>query len=147
MSRIDPAKVAAMIEDSKHSSAAPAPLASSSIDPIAPQISIEEFSKVDLRIARVVAAAQVEGADKLIQLTLDIGSETRNVFAGIKTAYDPSVLVGRQVVMVANLAPRKMRFGVSEGMILAASGGEPGMNMAMFLIQPDDGAQPGMRVK
>ena len=147
MSRIDPAKVAAMIEDSKHSSAAPAPLASSSIDPIAPQISIEEFSKVDLRIARVVAAAQVEGADKLIQLTLDIGSETRNVFAGIKTAYDPSVLVGRQVVMVANLAPRKMRFGVSEGMILAASGGEPGTNMAMFLIQPDDGAQPGMRVK
>lgn len=144
MNRIDPVKVAAMMEDSKPSSAASASTMNNP-DPIAPQISIEDFSKIDLRIAHVVAAALVEGADKLVQLTLDIGSETRKVFAGIKSAYDPSVLVGRQVVMVANLAPRKMRFGVSEGMILVASGGDA--DTGLFLIQPDNGAEPGMRVK
>ena len=90
-----------------------------------------------------MAAEHVEGADKLLQLTLDIGSEKRNVFAGIKAAYDPASLVGRQVVMVANLAPRKMRFGISEGMVLAAGpGGED-----IFVLSPDHGATPGMRVK
>jgi methionyl-tRNA synthetase len=107
------------------------------------KISIDDFGKVDLRIARIVSAESVEGADKLLKLRLDIGAGTRTVFAGIKSAYDPSTLVGRLTVMVANLAPRKMKFGLSEGMVLAASGESPGI----FLLSPDSGAQPGMRVK
>ena len=106
-------------------------------------ISIDEFNKIELRVARIVNAEQVEGADKLVKLTLDIGEGTRTVFAGIKTAYTPESLKGRHTVMVANLAPRKMRFGVSEGMVLAASGDGAGI----FLVCPDAGAQPGMRVK
>ena len=106
-------------------------------------IGIEDFSRIDLRIARITAAEEVAGADKLLQLTLDVGSETRTVFAGIKSAYDPAKLVGRLTVLVANLAPRKMKFGVSEGMVLAASGDGPGI----FLLAPDAGAAPGMRVK
>lgn len=107
-------------------------------------ISIDDFSKVDLRIAKIVNAEHVEGAEKLLQLTLDIGEEkTRTVFAGIKSAYDPSTLVGRLTVMVANLAPRKMKFGLSEGMVLAASGESAGL----YILSPDSGAQPGMRVK
>ncbi len=106
-------------------------------------ISIDDFAKVDLRVARIVAASHVEGAEKLIKITLDLGTETRTVFAGIKSAYDPATLAGRLTVMVANLAPRKMKFGVSEGMILAASGEGPGI----FLLSPDSGAQPGMKVK
>jgi len=90
-----------------------------------------------------VNAESVEGADKLIKLTVDVGGETRTLFAGIKSAYDPAQLVGRLTVVVANLAPRKMRFGTSEGMILAASGEEPGV----YLLSPDSGALPGMRVK
>ncbi|HJU22728.1 MAG TPA: methionine--tRNA ligase [Casimicrobiaceae bacterium] len=109
-----------------------------------PQISIDDFNKVDLRIARIVAAEAVEGADKLVKLTLDIGEDRpRTVFAGIKSAYAPETLVGRLTPMVANLAPRKMRFGVSEGMVLAASGDGPGVH----LLAPDSGATPGMRVK
>lgn len=110
---------------------------------IAPTINIDDFSKVDLRIVKIVNAEHVEGADKLLKLTLDLGGETRTVFAGIKSAYDPEQLKGRLTVMVANLAPRKMKFGVSEGMVLAASGDGPGV----FLLAPDSGAQPGMRVK
>jgi len=106
-------------------------------------IGIDDFSKVDLRVARIVKASTVEGADKLLQLTLDIGSGTRQVFAGIKSAYDPASLVGRMTIMVANLAPRKMRFGVSEGMLLAAGPG----GADIFLLSPDQGAEPGMRVK
>ena len=109
-----------------------------------PTISIDDFSKVELRVARIAKAEHVEGAEKLLKLTLEIGGETRTVFAGIKSAYDPTALEGRLTVMVANLAPRKMKFGLSEGMVLAASGDEgPGI----FLIAPDSGAQPGMRVK
>ena len=109
-----------------------------------PVISIDDFSKVDLRIAKIVNAEHVEGAEKLLKLTLDIGEEkTRTVFAGIKSAYDPETLVGRLTVMVANLAPRKMKFGLSEGMVLAGSGEAPGI----YLLSPDAGAQPGMRVK
>ncbi len=110
-----------------------------------PFISIDDFTKVDLRIARIVSAEHVEGAAKLIKLMLDIGEpQPRQVFAGIKSAYDPATLVGRLTVMVANLAPRKMKFGMSEGMVLAASGeGNPGL----FILGPDAGAQPGMRVK
>ncbi|VAW69438.1 Methionyl-tRNA synthetase [hydrothermal vent metagenome] len=115
----------------------------SSIEPIAPEIEFEDFAKIDLRIARIVKAEHVNKADKLLQLTLDIGDETRNVFAGIKSAYAPEDLQGKLTVMVANLAPRKMRFGMSEGMVLAAGpGGED-----LWILNPDDGAQPGMRVK
>jgi len=106
-------------------------------------ISIDDFNKLDLRVARIARAEQVEGADKLLKLTLEVGAETRTVFAGIKSAYAPEKLEGRLAVVVANLAPRKMKFGVSEGMVLAASGDEPGI----FLISPDSGAKPGMRVK
>jgi len=107
-------------------------------------ISIEDFSKVDLRVAKIVKAEHVEGAEKLLKLTLDIGEErSRTVFAGIKSVYDPEKLQGRMTVMVANLAPRKMKFGLSEGMVLAASGEAPGL----FILSPDDGAQPGMRIK
>jgi len=107
-------------------------------------ISIDDFTKVDLRIARIANAEHVEGAEKLLKLTLDIGEEKpRQVFAGIKSAYDPATLVGRLTVMVANLAPRKMKFGMSEGMVLAASDERGGP----FILSPDSGAQPGMRVK
>ena len=112
--------------------------------PIAETISIDDFSKVDLRVARIVNAEHVEGAEKLLKLTLDIGEEKpRTVFAGIKSAYDPEKLKGRMTVMVANLAPRKMKFGLSEGMVLAASGDAPGL----FILSPDEGAQPGMRIR
>ncbi|MDK9723503.1 MAG: methionine--tRNA ligase [Sterolibacteriaceae bacterium MAG5] len=111
-----------------------------------PFISIDDFSKVDLRIARIANAEHVEGAEKLLKLTLDLGTETRTVFAGIKSAYDPATLVGRLTVMVANLAPRKMKFGLSEGMVLAASDPD-GKSTGLFLLSPDSGAQPGMRVK
>jgi methionyl-tRNA synthetase len=107
------------------------------------QITIDDFNKVDLRIARIVTAEAVEGADKLLKLTLDVGSGTKTVFAGIKSAYDPEKLKGRLTVVVANLAPRKMKFGVSEGMVLAASGDGPGI----YILSPDSGAEPGMKVK
>jgi len=105
-------------------------------------ISIDEFKRLDLRVARIVEAELVSGADKLLKLTLDLGSERRTVFAGIKSAYDPAALKGRLTVMVANLAPRKMKFGVSEGMVLAASGEGPGV----YLLAPDAGATAGMKV-
>jgi methionyl-tRNA synthetase len=107
------------------------------------QVTIDDFNKLDLRIARIVAADAVAGADKLLKLTLDAGTGTMTVFAGIKSAYDPERPKGRLTVVVANLAPRKMKFGISEGMVLAASGEGPGI----FLLAPDSGAQPGMRVK
>jgi methionyl-tRNA synthetase len=111
---------------------------------VSDQITIDDFNKLDLRVARIAKAEAVEGADKLLRLTLDLGAETRTVFAGIKSAYAPEKLEGRLAVVVANLAPRKMKFGVSEGMVLAASAeGEAGI----FLISPDSGAKPGMRVK
>jgi methionyl-tRNA synthetase len=107
-------------------------------------ITIDDFTKLDLRAAKILKAELVEGADKLLKLTLDVGElGQRTVFAGIKSAYAPEQLEGKLVVVVANLAPRKMKFGVSEGMILAASGEGPGI----FLMSPDAGAQPGMRVK
>ncbi len=115
-----------------------------SIATTASHITIDDFSKVELRIARIVNAEHVDGADKLLKLTLDVGeARHRTVFAGIKSAYDPATLVGRLTPMVANLAPRKMKFGLSEGMVLAASGDGPGI----FILAPDAGAEPGMRVK
>jgi methionyl-tRNA synthetase len=151
VSRVETDKVEAMIEENKAAAAAQAPVkaapaspaATPSIEPIAAEINFDQFAAVDLRVALIVNAALVEGADKLLQLTLDIGEEkTRNVFAGIRSAYAPEGLIGRHTVMVANLAPRKMRFGVSEGMVLAAGpgGGD------IWILSPDAGAQPGMRV-
>ena len=135
LTRIDKDKVDQMIEKSRESTPAAATADET--------ISIDDFMKVDLRVARIDKAEPVDGADKLLALTLDLGDSSRQVFAGIKAAYEPASLVGRQVVVVANLAPRKMRFGVSEGMVLAAGpGGED-----IFLLSPDDGARPGMRIK
>ena len=111
---------------------------------VTPEITIEDFARLDLRVARIARATAVEGADKLVRLELDVGAARRTVFAGIKSAYRPEDLEGKLAVLVANLAPRKMKFGVSEGMVLAASGDEgPGI----FLVSPDAGAKPGMRVK
>jgi methionyl-tRNA synthetase len=151
MQRVDMDKVNAMIEDSKENLEAinqqgvqqddlNRPLVK---DPIADMISFEDFAKIDLRIARITKAEHVEKADKLLRLELDLGGETRQVFAGIKSAYQPEDLEGKLTVMVANLAPRKMRFGMSEGMVLAAGpGGED-----IWILEPHDGAQPGMKVK
>jgi methionyl-tRNA synthetase len=114
------------------------------IEPLAEEITIDQFSAVDLRVAHIVNAEHVEGAAKLLRLTLDIGEEkTRQVFAGIKSAYDPATLIGRHTVMVANLKPRQMKFGLSEGMVLAAGDGKGGL----FILSPDEGAVAGMRVK
>ena len=122
----------------KTSKAAPAPVMPDSIE-------FDDFAKIDLRIAEIVAAEHVEGADKLLRLTLSLGSDggQKQVFAGIKSAYQPEDLVGKLTVMVANLAPRKMRFGVSEGMVLAAGPGDK----EIFLLEPHAGAKPGMQVK
>ena len=111
-------------------------------------IQFDDFAKVDLRIVKIINAEHVEKADKLLRLTLALdskeeGGETRQVFAGIKSAYQPEDLIGKHTVMVANLAPRKMRFGMSEGMVLAAGPG----GKDLWVLNPDDGAQPGMRVK
>ncbi len=154
MQRVDPVKVQAMVDASKENlqaTAAPAVQASAAqtravaaeIEAIAPTINIDDFAKLDLRIAKIVSAEHVEGADKLLRLQLDLGNEQRQVFAGIKAAYQPEQLVGRLTVMVANLAPRKMKFGMSEGMVMAAGPG----GSEIFLLSPDDGATPGMRVK
>jgi len=157
VTRIDPKQIEAMVEANKESlqtaaapQAAPAKVEAANGAPVASAIeagdyiSIDDFAKVDLRIAKIVEAAHVEGAEKLLRLSLDIGEEQpRQVFAGIKSAYDPATLVGRLTVMVANLVPRKMKFGMSEGMVLAASDERGGP----YILSPDAGAQPGMRVK
>jgi len=143
MKRVDMASIEKMLEASREKeSPAQTDTAAAAADPIAPEIEYPEFAKVDLRVARIVRAEQVEGADKLLRLTLDIGHGERNVFAGIKSAYKPEDLEGRLTVMVANLKPRKMKFGVSEGMVLAAGPG----GKDIFLLSPDSGATPGMRV-
>ncbi|WP_016855565.1 methionine--tRNA ligase [Halomonas smyrnensis] len=146
MTRVERDRIDAMIEASKEDlveeqklkETPKGPLAD---NPIAETIDFGDFAKVDLRIARIAKAEYVEGADKLLQLTLDLGGETRNVFAGIRKAYAPEALEGHLTVMVANLAPRKMRFGVSEGMVLAA-----GDDDGIYLLEPHSGAQPGQRV-
>ncbi len=158
MTRIEPKQVEAMVEENRQRlepTPTPAPTrhaehqqheaTTDEVKTATPDyITIDDFAKVDLRIARIISANHVEGADKLLRLELDIGeAKPRQVFAGIKSAYDPATLVGRMTVMVANLAPRKMKFGLSEGMVLAASGDAPGL----FILSPDAGAQPGMKVK
>ncbi|HZV55004.1 MAG TPA: methionine--tRNA ligase [Rhodocyclaceae bacterium] len=156
MQRIDPKQVEALLAANRES-LAPAPEQQSQQRHAehqakvshgdTPHISIDDFGKVDLRIARIANAEHVEGAEKLLKLTLDVGTlGTRQVFAGIKSAYDPTTLVGRLTVMVANLAPRKMKFGMSEGMVLAASDAD-GKSPGLFLLSPDSGATPGMKVK
>jgi methionyl-tRNA synthetase len=111
-------------------------------------ISIDDFSKIDLRVALIVDCKAVDGSDKLLQLTLDVGEEkTRNVFSGIKSAYRPEDLVGKLTVMVANLAPRKMKFGLSEGMVLAASSADEKAEPGLYILEPHSGAKPGMRVR
>lgn len=144
ITRIDPDAVKLMIEESKESLEPTInPTSPLGKDPISDEINFDDFAKIDLRIAKIIKAEHVDGADKLLQLTLDLGGDTRNVFAGIKSAYQPAELEGKLTVMVANLAPRKMRFGLSEGMVLAAGPG----GSDLFVLNPDDGAEPGMRVK
>ncbi|MEE8388055.1 MAG: methionine--tRNA ligase [Acidiferrobacterales bacterium] len=147
MTRVEQTQIDAMLDQAKEELA---PLsetrtdsASLADDPIRDIIEFDDFAKVDLRVALITKAEYVEGADKLLRLTLDLGGETRNVFAGIKSAYNPEDLEGKLTVMVANLAPRKMRFGISEGMVLAAGPG----GKDLWILSPDDGAKPGMRIK
>ena len=114
---------------------------------MAPVIGIDDFSKIDLRIAKIVHCEAVAGSTKLLRLTLDVGeAQTRNVFSGIASAYQPEALIGKLTVMVANLAPRKMKFGLSEGMVLAASHANEKAQPGIYLLEPSLGAQPGMRV-
>ncbi|CCQ12163.1 Methionyl-tRNA synthetase [Pseudoalteromonas luteoviolacea B = ATCC 29581] len=145
MQRVDMDKVNLMLEESKesmNSSIKPDPTSPLAKEPIAAEIEFNDFAKIDLRIALIAKAEHVEGAEKLLKLTLDLGGETRQVFSGIKAAYKPEDLEGKLTVMVANLKPRKMRFGMSEGMVLAAG---PGDN-EIYLLDPHSGAKPGMRV-
>ena len=149
MTRVEPVFIERMTEATKQAlieenkiNAGTGNSGDSSIEPIASEINYDDFAKLDFRVARIIAAKRVEKSDKLLQLTLDIGSETRNVFAGISGAYEPEQLEGKLTIMVANLAPRKMRFGVSEGMVLAAGSGD----QELYVLHPDSGAKPGMRV-
>jgi methionyl-tRNA synthetase len=148
MGRVEPRQLDALFAPPPQDAApAPAAAAAPAATPAAGTISIEDFARVDLRIARIVAAEAVPGSDKLLRLSLDLGEGgTRNVFSGIKSAYRPEDLVGRLTVVVANLAPRKMKFGVSEGMVLAASSAD-GKGPGLYLLDPHPGAQPGMQVK
>jgi len=150
LTRIEMEAVTKMIEESRSDdvpASAPAAPASQNTPPApangADLIDIDTFARIDLRVARVVSAEHVDGADKLIRLVLDLGDSQRQVFAGIKSAYAPETLVGRLTVVVANLKPRKMRFGESQGMVLAAGPG----GTDIFLLSPDEGAVPGMQVR
>jgi methionyl-tRNA synthetase len=166
MTRVDPKQIEALLAANRDSllatpeAAAPADAkskakakaaaaaAAANNDETSGVISIDDFAKIDLRIAKIVDCKAVEGSDKLLQLTLDVGEEkTRNVFSGIKSAYRPEQLVGKLTVMVANLAPRKMKFGLSEGMVLAASATDEKAEPGLYVLEPDSGAKPGMRVK
>jgi methionyl-tRNA synthetase len=144
MTRVEPKQLDALFSDDAVAPVAAAATGAAAAvgTTAAASISIEEFRKIDLRVARIVQAEAVAGADKLLKLTLDLGGQTRTVFAGIKSAYEPAALQGRLTVVVANLAARKMKFGVSEGMVLAASGDAPGL----YLLSADSGATPGMKV-
>jgi len=151
LERVDPKKAEAIVEASRAQAAAEAPAsmpaeddgAALAAEPLAPECTIDDFTKVDLRVARIVAAREVPEAKKLLELSVSLGGGvTRTVFAGIKGAYRPEELTGRLVVIVANLAPRKMKFGTSEGMVVAASGEGPGV----YLLSPDAGAKPGQRL-
>jgi methionyl-tRNA synthetase len=153
MQRID-AKMVEDLFDKPAASAAPAaeavaaPVAARDIEELAPEISIDDFTRIDLRVAQIVNCEPVEGSSKLLRLTLDVGEgRTRNVFSGIKSAYKPEDLIGKLTVLVANLAPRKMKFGVSEGMVLCASAADEKTNPGLYLLDPMAGATPGMRIR
>ncbi|ARP85183.1 methionine--tRNA ligase [Bordetella genomosp. 9] len=153
MQRVDPKMLDALVE-APAPAAAPEPAATEADatvpggEPIADTITIDDFAKIDLRVARIVNCEEVEGSSKLLRLTLDVGEgRHRNVFSGIKSAYKPQDLIGKLTVMVANLAPRKMKFGVSEGMVLAASHGDEAAHPGIYVLEPGSGAQPGMRVR
>ena len=142
MQRVDPAQVEALLAAPARAMPVPGGEA------IAAEIKIEDFARLDLRIARIVNAELVEGSDKLLRLTLDVGEgKHRNVFSGIKSAYRPEQLIGKLTVMVANLAPRKMKFGLSEGMVLAASHADEKANPGLYVLEPWPGAVPGLRVR
>jgi methionyl-tRNA synthetase len=153
MERVDPEKVAAMTEASREAGlAAEASAASDDArgdqafggEPLEAQCTIDDFVKIDLRVAEIVSAKVVPKADKLLELELSLGgAERRTVFAGLKKAYEPEALIGRLTVVVANLAPRKMKFGTSEGMVLAAGPGDGDL----YLLSPDSGAKPGQRIR
>src|SRR6201996_1817985 len=164
MTRVDPKQIEALLAanrdslqatpeaaapaDAKTKAKAKAAATAAGNDETSGVISIDDFAKIDLRVAKIVDCKAVEGSDKLLQLTLDVGEEkTRNVFSGIKSAYQPEQLVGKLTVMVANLAPRKMKFGLSEGMVLAASAADEKAEPGLYVLEPDSGAKPGMRVK
>jgi methionyl-tRNA synthetase len=150
LTRIEPTHIAALLEANKQSLQATehvVHVAPRDIEPIAPTIGIEDFVKVDLRIAKILECTAVEGSTKLLQLTLDAGEgKTRNVFSGIASMYQPEDLVGKLTVLVANLAPRKMKFGVSEGMVLAASDKDGSDNKGIYILEPITGAEVGMRI-
>jgi methionyl-tRNA synthetase len=153
MQRVDPGKLEALFQAEAPAEGATLPTDAIALplpggEAIAPTITIDDFAKLDLRIARIVACEKVEGSSKLLRLTLDVGeAKTRTVFAGIQSAYSPAQLVGKLTVMVANLAPRKMKFGVSEGMVLAASHGDEKSHPGLFVLEPHAGAVPGLRVR
>jgi len=153
MTRVEPKMLDALF-DAPAAPAAPAAApadeapAAAGIEPLAPEIKIDDFAKIDLRIALIVDCAAVDGSDKLLRLTLDVGEgRMRNVFSGIKSSYDPAQLVGKLTVLVANLAPRKMKFGISEGMVLAASAADEKADPGIYILNPWPGAKPGMRIR
>jgi len=160
MTRVDPKQLDSLFEPAVPvpavSGAAPDTAAATAPAAAAietPTITIDDFTKIDLRVARIVNAEKVEGSTKLLRFTLDVGEldadgqpKMRNVFSGIQSAYDPATLVGKLTVMVANLAPRKMKFGVSEGMVLAASAADEKSEPGLWILEPHAGAKPGMRV-
>ncbi len=156
MTRVEPKMLDALFEVPETAATGDATAASlpeggsedgAAIEAIAPEIKIDDFAKIDLRIAKIVDCAVVDGSDKLLRLTLDVGEgRLRNVFSGIKSSYQPEDLIGKLTVMVANLAPRKMKFGISEGMVLAASAADEKTNPGIYVLNPWPGAQPGMRV-
>jgi methionyl-tRNA synthetase len=151
MTRVEPKMLNALFDAPAAPAAAAAETvveAASDIEALAPEISIDDFAKVDLRIARIVNCEAVDGSDKLLRLTLDVGEgRLRNVFSGIKSAYKPEDLIGKLTVMVANLAPRKMKFGISEGMVLAASAKDEKAQPGIYILNPWPGAEPGMRIR
>jgi methionyl-tRNA synthetase len=154
MQRVD-AKMVEELFDRPAAAAIAAPVAAAAvaapaegIEELAPEIKIDDFTKIDLRIAKIVNCAHVDGSDKLLRLTLDVGEgRLRNVFSGIKSAYQPEQLVGKLTVLVANLAPRKMKFGVSEGMVLCASAADEKADPGLYVLEPWPGAKPGMRIR
>ncbi len=147
MTRVEPKMLEALF-DAPPEAQAVQPVSASSIEPIDAEIKIDDFAKVDLRIAQITNCEQVEGSDKLLRLTLDVGEgRMRNVFSGIKSAYKPEDLVGKLTVLVANLAPRKMKFGVSEGMVLAASAADEKADPGIYILEPWPGAKAGMRIR